>query len=366
MKKGVGKARARRSFRRKLAFKKTKWRKNKLRLGRSRLSKKQRYYKNQYLEKYSGYKRIKAPANFSLIKNPELVIEFISKLRAAYESEQEVFVVLRDVTKIDYDAIVVLLSIVVRFKSQNIGLVGDFPSDYTANKTLTESGFFKNLWRNTFEESDRYNIKQTQNLSHDNIIHTHAWKNVDSELSATIIQKASETVWGSLRRCQGAQRTLIELMLNTNNHAVIGKEGERHWWLSVNHQRHENKVSFSFIDYGVGVFTSLNNKKDGSKFHNAINKMLSLFSFQSNAQLLKLILEGELHRTVTNEHYRGKGLPGIYEALKRNSFSNLFIITNDVYADVSRGVFREIRNNFTGTFLYFELEKSNLSCDGTN
>ena len=349
---------ARRSLARQLAFKESLRLKNTSEIG---LTIPKRHHKRQFEDRYEDFRKIKAPENFTLIGNPEEVIEFISKLKVSFDKKQKVFVVLNEVKNIDYDAIVVLLSIMVRFKSQKIDFNGDFPENEEAKQMLTESGFFKNLFRQ-FSDVDRYSISQ----NHENLIHTHAWKNVDSTLSAQVIEQATETIWGEKRRCQGAQRALIELMLNTNNHATVGKEGDKHWWLSVNHRKKENKVTFSFVDYGVGVFKSLENKPEGNKFYKAIDKMLSIFKFKDNADLLRLILNGELHKTVTGEHYRGKGLPGINDAMNRNSFSNLHIITNNVYANVSNGSFKELSSNFNGTFIYWELNQSNISCHGIN
>jgi hypothetical protein len=346
--------RSRRSLFRKLAFKEYRRLKNISELG---LSKPKRIHKHQFEDRYEDYRKIKAPENFTLIGNPEPVIDFISKLKVSFDKKQKVFVVLNEIKKIDYDAIVVLLSIMVRFKSQKIAFNGDFPANEEANKILKESGFFKNLYKQ-FRDVDRYNITE----SRDNLIHTHAWKNVDSTLSAHVIEQASETIWNEKRRCQGTQRALIELMLNTNNHATVGKEGDKHWWLSINYRKNENKVTFSFVDYGVGVFKSLENKPEGNKFYKAKDKMLAVFGLTNNAELLRLTLNGELHKTVTGKHYRGKGLPGINDALNRNSFSNLHIITNNVHADVSNGIFKELSCNFSGTFIYWELNQANINC----
>jgi hypothetical protein len=356
--KRISKNHASKSHRRKLHFKKQKRLRNK---GEQGLNEEKRKYKRAFEDKFADYNKIKAPENFTLIGNPEPVIDFVTKLQNCFDNKQKVFVVLRNVKKIDYDAIVVLLSTMVRFKSKRIGFNGDFPSDKTANDILTESGFFKNLFKQ-FKDEERYNINTNQN----NLIHTHAYKNVDSVLSSKVIEQASQTIWGGKRRCQGTQRTFLELMLNTNNHATFGKEGDKHWWLSVNHRKKEKKVCFSFVDYGVGVFKSLENKPEDNKFYGAINKMRSIFGFTNNAELLKLILNGELHKTVTGAYYRGKGLPGIYDAFMRNSFSNLVIITNDVYADIYKGIFKKINSNFRGTFIYWELNESNKSCNANN
>ncbi len=313
----------------------------------------------RFASKFKDFKKVKAPPNLSLIKNPEAVIGFIKLLKANFLAKKKVYVILKDVTNIDYDAIVVLLSIMIRFKSQKIEFNGDFPDDPYCQQKLIDSKFLPNL-NKYLPDDDRYKLGDF------NAIHTHAWKHVDSKLGAIIIERASQRIWNEKRRCQGVQRTFIELMQNTNNHATIGKPGDKHWWLSVNFDPYENKVCFSFVDFGVGVFESLNQKGKGSKFFDWAKKMASRFSYKNNAELLKLILEGDLHKTVTGEHYRGKGLPGIKEAFNRNQISNLCIITNDVLADVKNNNYIMLNKNFEGTFLYWELNNQNLSCHGTH
>ena len=347
---------AKRLLSRRIAFKAYRREKNKKNQG---VSNPKRKYDAKFRERYKDYKKITAPQNFTLIGNPQPVIEFISKLKGRFEAKQKVIVVLQQVKNIDYDAIVLLLSIMVKFKAQKIDFNGDFPKDEKARSILTDSGFFKALGGH-FRDENRYDISKSKR----NLIHTHAQKNVDSVLTANIIEQASKTIWGEGKRCQGVQRTLVELMLNTNNHATIGMEGDKHWWLSVNHHSETNKVSFSFVDYGVGVFNSLEKKPVGNKFYRVLDKMTSLFKYTNNADLLKLIFNGELHKTVTEQYWRGKGLPGIYEAFKRNSFSRLYIVSNDVYADVENNVYRKLNCNFSGTFIYFELNPTNLNCNG--
>lgn len=352
------KTRAKQSSKKKLRFKEYRRAKNTSELGVPNSSLK---HKRKFEDRFQGYTRIFAPENFTLIGNPEAVIAFINRISECFDKRRKTFVVLQKVKSIDYDAIVLLLSIMVRFKANGILFNGDYPNSDEANDLLHESGFFHHLTRQ-FRDTDRYNV-----LNKDyNTIHTHAWKNVDSALGAKIIDGASETIWGENRRCQGAQRTMLELMQNTNNHAVIGKEGERHWWISVNHRKEDKKVCFSFVDYGVGIFESLANKQHGNKWHKAIDKMKDRFQYGDNSDLLKLIVNGELHRTVTGEYYRGKGLPGIAEAMKRNQISNLHIITNDVFANVANQEYKVLSNKINATFIYWELNENNISCHGVN
>lgn len=312
--------------------------------------------KNTFKNKYPDYVTVIAPEVFSFIKNTNEVIELIEQLKKLYDSNQKVYVVLEQVKETDYSAIVVLLSIMVKFKTKNISFDGSVPTEKEPRDMLEKSGFFKNLYK-MFKDDDSYDISTIG----PNGIHTHAAKNVDSELSSQIITSATNYIWGEPRRCQGVQRVLIELMQNTNNHAEIGKLGEKHWWLSVNQDKNSKKVSFSFVDFGVGIFTNLANKPLESKFYGWFEKLYSKFQYGNNANLLQLILDGELHRTVTGEHYRGKGLPGIAEVMRRKQISNLHIITNDVFCCASDDIYRPLSNSFSGTFIYWELGEDNDS-----
>jgi hypothetical protein len=83
----------------------------------------------------------------------------------------------------------------------------------------------------------------------------------------------------------------------------------------------------------------------------------------SNAKCLKQNFEKEIHKTSTDESYRGKGLPEIKENLDKNSFKNLRVLTNDVYADVAIGEYTDLDYHFNGTFFYFELTEENISYD---
>jgi len=304
--------------------------------------------------KYRGYLRIKAPTIFSFVKNTDEVIGFISNLEHLMEKRKRVFIILRHVSEFHYDGIVVLLSVMIRFKAMGIKFAGDYPDDPTAKAVLEGSGFFDNLHRD-FKATDRYKVRQTKSIV------THAWKQVDSALSSEIIEEATRFITGEPIRCQGVQRVLIELMHNTNNHANPNLQGERHWWLSVHHDRSSKKVAFSFVDYGVGVFRSLRSKKPGAKFFGVIERMADRIRHGSNEDIMRLILNGELHRTASGKAYRGKGLPGIKDALDRGQIQNLSIITNDVKAHVDSEAYSVIPNEFSGTFIHWEISRENLT-----
>lgn len=299
--------------------------------------------------------KVKAPDVLSFVRNPEEVSHFIAQLRECVEKRKPVWVILKNVIEIDYDGITVLLSVLVWFKSKRIDFNGDFPQDKTVRKTLEESKFFDHLLRGSFRDADSYDLTGKSSIL------THAMKSVDSELGQRIIESASQTVWGEKRRCKGVQRTFIELMQNTNNHASLEREGDKHWWLSVKHIKEENRVAFSFVDYGVGVFYNLKNKRQDNKFFGALERLFERFRYGNNADVLKLIFNGELHKTATGKPFRGKGLPGVYQALSQNKLSNFAMITNNVFYNSNGEEYRLLRNEFQGTFIYWELTPNNSS-----
>jgi len=256
----------------------------------------------------------------------------------------------------DYSAISILVSVMFTFKSRNIDFNGSFPDDPKLAKLLINSDFFKHL-------NQPVRDKLEYSIGKKNQIFTRANKEVNSELGLLVMEEASQTIWKEKRICKGLQRTLLELMHNTNNHADETEKGAKHWWLSVNHNAKDEKVSFVFIDYGIGIFESLKSKPKTNKWFGAFEKISTRLKYGTNDEVLKLLLEGELHMTVTGKHFRGKGLPGIKQVQDRNQISNLHIISNNVYANVANNSYKKLSNNFSGTFAYWELTKNNKNIE---
>lgn len=345
---------ARAQFRRRVRFRQTRRHANAMRHRIRRPDRRSRLL----VDPHKDYAKLRAPTDFRFLHNPEGVVDLIAQLEECFSNRKKVFVNLSHVEKIDHAATVVLLPALVRFKAHGIGFNGSFPASRTARRFLVQSGFFKWLLEE-FEIEDRYRFDHSE-YHH---IHTHAWKNVDSPLGDEVVTRAAQAIWGEKRRCQGVQRVLIELMQNTNNHADIERTGEKHWWLSVHHPKNADRVCFSFIDFGVGIFTSLQNKSPTSKFFRWPEKLCEArYSFSNNAELLRLILNGTLHQTSTKKSYRGKGLPGIHDVLTRNQISSLHIISNNVFANLGTDDFRVLPKSFNGTLVCWEVTRSNASC----
>ena len=296
---------------------------------------------------------IKVPKVFSLMKEPETAVSFISKVEKALNNGQTTYIDMSNVEVLADGALVVLLSSMIKFKSNNIKFNGNFPDDEKVRASLVRSGFFDQLYgTHGIKEQDSYSFTQ-------NRIFTHANKIVDSRLSSEIIKSMSRLIWKEDRRCPGVQRAFLELMQNTNNHADKNKNGVHHWWTTVSYNQEENKACFSFIDYGIGITQSIYND-DRSRLHKVLDFIQRTFNPQHDADLLELLLKGKIHSS-TGMYYRGKGLPGIFAANRDNKLSNLVVISNKAKADVSKNLYIQLDKDFSGTFVYWELSDKNES-----
>lgn len=319
-----------------------------------------RDYKKPPSGKYlQGYIIVKAPKKFSLVANTEEMIRFINRLEY-FRSQRvkKVFVDMRYVSFIDNGASIVLLSIIERFREAKVKFNGNFPIDAGTRKKMKESGFFAELSKDHPEYYAGHSTSKSRRIV------TNTSIEVDSNVAADLIRTATPFVFGCKKRCPGIQRTLVELMHNTNNHAAGSGNKHSKWWMSIDTNIKGKTVAFSFIDYGIGIFSSLKSKKAGNQFFGWAQKLLdSGLGDPSRESLFQMILEGKFHATVTDKSYRGKGLPGIYQSLERNQMSKLFVVTNNVRAYVEEKRFDKIQENFDGTYYYFELtdKQQNLS-----
>lgn len=325
--------------------------------GATHIQKRRAIEKIESNERYKYYTRVRAPEKFSFLHNTNEVLKFVSKLEKCLDKRQKTFVVFDKVVEMHQDAMVVLLSILQRFKENRIDFSGNFPENEEARNVLLNSHFFERIYGKSLKE-------RWKNPKTNSFIHTRTNKKVDVELADRLITHATSTVWGEPKRCTGIYRILIELMTNTHNHAEIGRKGGEYWHLCVVHLEKEKKVIFTFVDYGVGVINSLQNKKPGDKMYDFIKDMFRFLSFQpTNVEVIKEIFLEEKQISSTKESHRGYGLPSLYNSFSEQEIANFNYITNNVHVNAENNDFRSLSENFSGTFIYWEL---NESCDHLN
>ena len=238
------------------------------------------------------YEIVTAPAVMCFLQNPAGMSRFIAKLSLCEAGRKPVYVDMLEVAALELNAVTVLLSVMVRFRASKIRFNGNCPLDQKSATLLRDSRFL-DLLSNSYRQETNYDLPGSS-------IYTHGKLKVDSEFSQGLIERATETVWGDARRCTGVQRMFIELMQNTNNHAS-SQQGEKHYWISLQHLESQCKVVFTFVDFGVGIFESLFSAPESHWKHRGIKK-LSAMCFGNHPKILKKIFEGELHRTSTGRY----------------------------------------------------------------
>lgn len=310
----------------------------------------------QLRKDFPDYKFIPAPKEFSLSNNEIITLKFLRDINACYEKRAKVLVRLDGVKHISNDAILLLFYTMVQFKTENIKFNGTKPVKKEARLKVERSGFYLFLMGEEIEKSEAYSFNRMESR-----FYTHGQKRVDSKLANDIVKYASTFVWGEPRRCQGVQKTLLELMHNTYDHADKLK-GEKHWWLSVEQDKVNQEVTFAFIDFGVGIFRSLRNKKPNEPLYGALDRLIAKFPWvKTEPEMLKLILEGHIRKTQSKKYNRGKGLSKIHTLYKENKISSLVMISNNASTRVEDGDFHELDDEFMGTFISFKINKNTVS-----
>jgi len=276
--------------------------------------------------------RLKLPAKFSFIQNPEEVLRFFGELRKHAENNTDVVLDFADVQTLTPDVIPLLCAKVVVFAGR-INVHGNRPRKKELDQMLLESGFYKL-------------VGISRQKPRNALLEMHREKIVMPLIAADARRLTAEKTFGDPElHLQPLYRTLIECMANTQKHAD-SQPSRISWWLSVYHDPLTRVTSFSFCDAGVGIFKSTKIKK--------LAKFAMTVGFWKNKDILKRILDGKIESS-TGLHYRGKGLPKIYSDYKNKSIKRLFIVANDVFADFDGGTFIELKNQLNGTFLYWEI-----------
>lgn len=276
--------------------------------------------------------KLRLPAKFSFIQNPEEVLYFFANLRKYAENNTDVILEFNHVQVITPDVIPLLCAKVMVFTGR-INIHGTRPRKKELDQMLLESGFYKLVGISNQKPKNA-------------LLEMHRDKVVVPTIAADARRLTAEKTFGNpTRHIHALYRTLIECMANTQKHAH-SQPSKISWWLSVYYNPESRITSFSFCDAGVGIFKS-------TKVRNLANFALKI-GLLKNKDILQRILEGKIESS-TGLHYRGKGLPKIYSDYKNKSIKRLFIVANDVFADFDRGMFIDLKNQMNGTFLYWEI-----------
>lgn len=293
---------------------------------------------------FTQYKRLTAPAVFSLSLNGVETAEYFGKVEEYFKFDQATFIDLADVTRISPDAIMYLLSLMEVYSQQTtLRVQGNRPKEARPRHLLEESGFF------SFVASQEPVFRQSTK-----VLTIRTGERVESVIAEDVINFA-------LRRLQrnrdeyssGSYINLIECMGNTKQHAYTENLPYKpKWWLGAIYNEAKNCVSFTILDYGQGIPSTVrkSTSEQFSKMFSGVN--LSVID-ALDSKLVLSALKGEL-RTRTGLKFRGKGLPKIFGHYRRKLISNLVIISDKAYINLDSNQSLDLDRALTGTVLSWD------------
>jgi len=258
---------------------------------------------------------------------------FIADFRRMLD-QRPIYLDLRGVTTITPDAIVTLVALVKGDRATRVR--GNFPERQESSTLLIESGFFDHVKTGApVPRSFKGRIEKRHSTR------------VEPETASGLIRFGLEAAGLEPGAHQACYRGLIECMSNTHNHASgRSARSPEQWWAMVLGNRATGRVQIAFADTGIGIFGSI--KLRGLK------KVYRAIGAVANSKILHDVLEGRVESS-TGYPYRGKGLPMVYRDSLNKRIRSLYIIANDVFADVERGDYVTLRPGFTGTIVCWEV-----------
>lgn len=294
--------------------------------------------------KKAPFKDHKAPNNFSFIYNTNEVLRYFNDAKNHFKQKNNVTFDISEVTEMTPDTIGLLVANINDPKFIKTGSSrGNAPNNPKLNKIFTESGFGEYV-------SGSGGFKRSQP---GNFLHKEVNQKVVPQLAKNVCILGLNHVFSKSKPFPPLYEILIECMSNTHNHASLKQQGECRWWLYVYNNPETQSTSYTFIDLGVGIFKS-------AHIDGYVKKILRKTGITSNLELVDDLLEGKIHSRIEKDRdIRGRGIPQIVNHSKNPFFREFYIITNNVKINLTNGDSVLLEENFSGTFLHWELTQNN-------
>lgn len=281
-----------------------------------------------------------APKKFSFINNTNEVLKYFIDAEKLFKKKYKLNLNIDDIDELTPDAISLMVaSINDKDFHHKSGYKGDAPKKPELKKIFKESGFYN------FVHSKGFNRAGKGNLLH---------KEVHTQVMPVLAQKAAligiRHTFGNEEPYEPLYDILIECMSNTNNHASLKNKEKCKWWLYVYNEPGTKITSYSFLDLGVGIFDSV-------AVQGYLKQIFKGTIAYKNIKIVDDLLAGKIKSRIDEDNeIRGKGIPQIVEHSKLNAFKEFYIITNDVKINLKTAAREQLDYNFTGTFLYWEIQ----------
>jgi len=286
------------------------------------------------------FKVLLAPSNFSFIDNTNKVLEYLKESEKHFRQNRGVIFDKSHVSHLTSDAIALFIA----FLNGKNKFKGNEPDNPILKRLFQESGFYD------FVKTKK--SYQSKTNSSGNLLHRESNSIVVPEVAGEAVMRGIRHTDLTYKDTDPVYDILIECMQNTNNHASLNNYGNCNWWLYVYNDPNEKITKYSFVDLGVGIFSSL-------VANGLLNKVLKKFNYLKNIEMVDDLLSGKIQSRIDEDNeIRGKGIPQIVDYAKTDYFKRFFIIANDVKIDVKTGEKWQLDFSMKGTFLYWELQNN--------
>ena len=297
------------------------------------------------------HERCIAPEVFSLIKNPDAVINYFDHARQVLAKGTPVYFDLSNITEMGPETLTYLCAILDNDEFINGNAIhGNLPNNPSLQKMFSKAGFYK------FVNPIYQRIQKSTDVNGE--IHKITREKVEPMLAGEICESAMIHTFDKIDpKDQSFYRILIECMANTKNHANYGKRNEVYnWWLLAYKEADTKITKFCFLDLGVGIFGSLEKKYRENKLPSFLKR---IFVPKNNKKTLQKIYEGERKTSTEGLEGRGQGLNYVYDLVKKDAtICNFTLLSNDIIAHFGYNAEDTIEpqgNDFVGTMYYWEI-----------
>ncbi|MGN6212239.1 hypothetical protein [Parafilimonas sp.] len=300
---------------------------------------------NTFQQQSKEFENHPAPENYSFIQNTNAVLKYFDEAIKMFEVKKNINFDISKIKNLTPDAIALHVSFIKKTSIvKNCLASGNYPDNPELNKLFTQSGFQRFvLTKGKKEKTDG------------NFLHRERHFKVEPVIAKNAALAGIKHTFGNEKPYEPLYDILIECMSNTNNHATMTTD-KTYWWLYVYNDSKTGNTSYSFIDLGVGIFKSIELQDYYTTFIKNFFKGKFLITHMG---LVDDLLAGKIQSRVDEDNeIRGKGIPQIVEHSRRRTFKEFYIISNDIKINLKTFEKEQLNYNFSGTFLYWEIQKT--------
>jgi len=293
---------------------------------------------------------IKAPDEFSVLTNRGPVIEFFKSVLENVYTKVYSVMDMSAISSTDLATISLLISVMMDQRSKE-ALIRKYMTVYTPSENTLPGQLFR--------KAQFHQTVTKQGIADHTFFLSRRSTKVNADYIDDIL-KYTENFLGA-NSTETLSPVLVEIISNTNNHAnPSSKEGEDKipWFLSVLEDREANKMIFSVVDLGVGIFESLKLKglaNTDNLFEDAIKDMYA----NSQSKFLRTNIPKGVDSS-TGLFYRGQGLQTVHALVKSSNYDTFTIVTNRAAVNLKsiNDNHRDSAESLGGTIYYWEMSSN--------